>query len=133
MSRPPALNRRKSMVTRTITESHIAPFDQHGPLLFGIPWRMLGNPVMPRIFCKKVFFAGCAPIRRKFGHGARSSSPLLRGSADAETHARQIVTKQSEIHDAMRSIIVPHKGALKASGFDIWSAPEILSQKGGVK
>lgn len=32
------------MVTGMRTESHIETFDQHRPLLFGIAWRMLGNP-----------------------------------------------------------------------------------------
>lgn len=32
------------MVIGMTTESHIASFNQHRPLLFGIAWRMLGNP-----------------------------------------------------------------------------------------
>jgi RNA polymerase sigma-70 factor (ECF subfamily) len=32
------------MVTGMTTESHIETFNQHRPLLFGIAWRMLGNP-----------------------------------------------------------------------------------------
>lgn len=32
------------MVIATTTESHIETFNQHRPLLFGIAWRMLGNP-----------------------------------------------------------------------------------------
>src|SRR5688572_15649287 len=32
------------MVIGTTTESHLESFDQHRPILFGIAWRMLGNP-----------------------------------------------------------------------------------------